>query len=62
MPQDIRVETLNDGQVRDLDRLKAWIYQKRIQVRLDRDRAERRQKREEAAAAREAAQPALFNF
>jgi len=62
MPDDIRVEKLNDGQMRDLNRLKAWIYQKRCQVRLDRERAERRQGKEEEAAAREAAQPALFDF
>jgi len=62
MPEDIRVETLNDDQMRDLNRLKAWLYQKRTQVREERDRVERRQKREEAAAAREAAQPALFDF
>jgi len=62
MPDDIRVETLNDEQMRDLNRLKAWIYQKRIQVRLDRDRAERREKKEEDATTREEAQPALFDF
>ena len=62
MPEDIRVESLNDEQMRDLDRLKAWIYEKRKTARLDRDRAERRQKREEEAAATVAAQPALFDF
>ena len=62
VPEDIRVETLNDDQMRDLNRLKAWIYQRRIKVRLDRDRSERRQKREEAAAERKEAQPALFGF
>jgi len=62
MPEDIRVESLNDDQMRDLNRLKAWLYRKRIQVREERDRAERRQKREEEATAREAAQPALFDF
>jgi len=62
MPEDIRVETLNDEQMRDLNRLKAWIYEKRRTIRLDRDRAERRQKKEEEAAAREEAQPALFDF
>ena len=62
MPEDIRVESLNDDQMRDLNRLKAWIYKKRIEVRLDRERAERRQKKEGEAAAREAAQPALFDF
>ena len=62
MPEDIRVESLNDEQMRDLNRLKAWIYKKRTAVRLERDRAERRQKKEQEAAAREAAQPALFDF
>ena len=62
MPKDIRVESLNDDQMRDLNRLKAWLYHKRTTVRLDRERAERRQKKEEEAARREAEQPALFDF
>jgi len=62
MPDDIRVESLNDDQMRDLNRLKAWLYQKRTTVRLDRERAERRQKKEEEAAKRKEAQPAPFNF
>ncbi|GAJ16453.1 unnamed protein product, partial [marine sediment metagenome] len=55
MPADIRVESLNDEQMRDLNRLKAWLYQKRTTVRLDRERAERRQKKEEETAERKAA-------
>ena len=62
MPEDIRVESLNDEQMRDLNRLKEWLYQKRTTIRLDRDRAERRQKREEEATKRKAEQPALFEF
>jgi len=62
MPTDIRVESLDDEQMRDLNRLKAWLYQKRTQIRLDRDRAERRQKKEEAAAEKEALQPKMFEF
>ena len=62
VPEDILVESLNDEQMRDLNRLKEWLYRKRTTIRLDRDRGERRQKREEEVAAREAAQPALFNF
>jgi len=62
MPEDIRVESLNDEQMRDLNRLKAWLYHKRITVRLERDRAERRQKKEEEAAGRKQEQPALFQF
>ena len=62
MPDDIRVESLTRNQEEDLNRLKAWIYQTRTRARLERDRAERRQGREEEAAMREAAQPALFEF
>jgi len=62
MPEDIQVESLNDEQMRDLNRLKAWLYQKRTTVREDRERAERRQKKEEEAAKREVEQPALFDF
>ncbi len=62
MPEDIRVETLDDEQMRDLNRLKEWLYRKRTQIRLERDRAERRQKKEEEAARREAEQPVLFDF
>ncbi len=60
MPEDIRVESLNDDQMRDLNRLKAWPYQKRTTVREDRERAERRQKKEEEAARREAEQPSTI--
>jgi len=62
MPSDIAVDSLRDDQMADLNRLKEWLYRKRIAIRLDRDRAERRQKRQEEAAAREAAQSALFDF
>ncbi len=62
VPDDIKVESLNDEQMRDLNRLKAWIYDRRIKVRLERDRAERREKKEEEAAERKALQPALFEF
>jgi len=62
MPSDIAVDKLDDEQMRELYRLKAWLYHKRTPIRLDQDRAERRQKREEEAAKREAEQPALFDF
>jgi hypothetical protein len=62
MPSDIAVDKLDDEQVRDLNRLKEWIYRQRTKIRLERDRAERRQKREDEAARREAEQPALFQF
>jgi len=62
MPDDIRVESINDEQMRDLNRLKAWLYQRRTTARQDKDRAERRQKKEDEAAKRKEAQPALFTF
>ena len=61
-PEDIKVDKLARNQMDDLNRLKDWIYQKRITVRQDRDRAERRQHKEEAAAEREELQPALFDL
>lgn len=62
IPDDIRVDTLRQDQVEDLQRLKDWIYRKRVDHRLERDRAERRQRREEEAAKRKALQPAMFDF
>ena len=62
MPGDIAVDSLRGDQVSDLNRLKEWLYQKRAQARLDRERAERRQKREEETTQRQAEQPALFEF
>jgi len=62
MPIDIAVDSTSDYQIAELNRLKEWLYRKRTQVRLERDRAERRQKREEEAEKRKAKQPALFEF
>ena len=62
VPEDIKVDKLDRNQLDDLNRLKAWIYRKRIDARLNRDRAARRENKEEEAARREAAQPALFTF
>ena len=62
MPGDIAVDSLRDDQMSDLNRLKEWLYKKRTEVRLDRERAERRQKKQEEVARRKAEQPALFDF
>jgi len=62
MPADIRVDSLRDDQLADLNRLKEWLYRKRTQLRFERDRAERRQKQEEEAEKRKAEQPMLFEF
>lgn len=69
MPKDIRVNQLNRSQMQDLDRLKDWIYERRIKARDDRDRAGRREQKEAvatekqaAAAEKEALQPAMFDL
>ena len=62
VPQDIRHDLIDDYQMEKLNHLKSWIYKKRVDARLERDRAERRAKKEEAAARRKAEQPALFQF
>ena len=62
MPPDVRVASISDEQMRDLNRLKEWLYKKRTEVRLDRERAERRQKRDEEVAQRKTEQPVLFTF
>jgi len=41
MPEDIRVDSLNDQQMSDLRRLKDWIYERRTRARQERDRDER---------------------
>jgi len=62
IPEDIQVESLRDDQMAELNRLKEWIYRKRTQIRLERDRAERRQVKQEEATKRKAEQPALFDL
>ncbi len=62
MPGDIAVDSISDYQMAELNRLKEWLYHKRTQVRLDRERVKRRQKKEDEAARKRAEQPALFEF
>ena len=62
MPGDIAVDRLDDEQMRDLNRLKDWLYQQRTRVRQERERAERRQNKEEEAARSKVEQPVLFQF
>jgi hypothetical protein len=62
MPGDIAVDSISDYQMTELNRLKEWLYRKRTQARLERDKAERRQEKEEEATRRKAEQPALFEF
>ena len=62
VPEDIRVETLDDYQMGELKRLKDWLYRQRIKVRQERDRADRCLERKETEAQRKAEQPELFEF
>ena len=62
VPGDIRVETLNDYQMGELNRLKDWLYRQRVKVREERERADRKLERKEAEAQRKAEQPELFEF
>lgn len=62
IPPDISVDSLNDWQTRQLERLKVWLYQRRVAERNRRDRAERRQQKEAESARREEEQPVLFSF
>jgi len=61
-PNDIKVDKLTPDQERDLTRLKEWIYKKRVEARLERGRAERRERKEEKAKLKEELQPALFDL
>ena len=54
MPGDVAVDSISDNQMAELNRLKEWLYYKRTQVRLDRERAERQQKKEDEAERRKA--------
>ena len=62
MPADIVVDSISDYQVGELNRLKAWLYRQRIKARMEKDRAQRKQNREEAKMVKKAEQPALFEF
>jgi len=62
VPDDIRVETLSDYQLRELNRLKDWLYRQRIKARLERERVDRKLERKEAEVQRKAEQPVLFQF
>ncbi len=62
LPADIVVDSLTENQMRELNRLKAWLHRQRCKVRLERDRAERRENKEQEEAQRKTEQPALFKF
>jgi hypothetical protein len=62
MPEDIRVDSLNNQQTADLNRLKEWLYRRRTTARQELERSEKRQQKEEEAAKKKTEQSALFEF
>jgi len=62
IPDDIRVDSLTNHQMSDLNRLKGWIYRHRTTARQDAERAARRQQKEEEVGRSKEKQPALFEF
>jgi len=62
MPADIAVDSISDYLLGELNRLKAWLYRQRMKARTEKDRAQRKQNREEVAMVKKAEQPALFEF
>jgi hypothetical protein len=62
MPTDIALDSISDYQTGEFNRLKDWLYNQRSKIRLEKERIERRQRKEEEVARRKADQPALFEF
>lgn len=62
IPADIAVDSLNENQISKLNHLKTWLYRERTKIRLERERAERREKKVQAEVDRKAERPALFEF
>jgi len=50
IPEDIKVDSLSDYQMALLKDLKGWIYGHRVNIRKERQRAEKRQAKAETAA------------
>ena len=62
MPDDIWVDSLNNQQMADLNRLKGWLYRRRTTAKQEAERNDGRQQKEEDATKRKEEQPALFDF
>lgn len=56
LPEDIKVETLSDYDTRELNKLKAWIYEQRIKARKEKEKTARREMKNK----KEVKQPDLF--
>ena len=63
VPADLKSETLTDWDMRQLNDLKRWIYDRRVKARKEKARGERLRAKEEASAEEletEPAQPSFF--
>lgn len=49
MPPDLRVDTLRDDEQRELEGLKRWIYQKRVEARHNRRKQQNKEQKQEQA-------------
>ena len=62
IPTDIAVESISDYQMGELNRLKVWLYRQRARVRVERERADRLEKKEQEEDRRKTERPVLFEF
>jgi hypothetical protein len=62
MPADIIVDSISDYQMGELNRLKTWLYGRRIRARVETDRVKRREEMEKREIKKKEEQPALFKF
>lgn len=62
VPADLVVDELDDYSMGKYLHLKRWLYNQRVKLRQERDRADRREKKEAEAEQKAMAQPALFEF
>ena len=56
------VDSINDYQITELNRLKAWLYQQRVKARKEKEKGKRRYEKEETKTQQEMEQPVLFRF
>ena len=60
MPADIVVDSISDYQMGELNRLKTWLYGRRIRARVETDRVKRREEMEKRNTKKKEEQPSLF--
>ena len=62
VPEDLKSEKLSDYDMQELNQLKRWIYERRVEHRKEKQRGERRQAKEEAKAKELATVPVQPSF